>query len=192
MTSANPSVSGQLVTLTATVAPGDPGPGSGYPTGTVTFDDGSSVLGTATLSNGTASIITSSLSVGGHSLSASFAPGSSDPDFLASTSATLNQTVNQDGMVVTLSEPPTVTNPSLFGQPVTIDVSVAAAYPGSGTPSGSVVFQDGSTVLGTREPVRTALPVSPYPISRSERTRSRRITRETAISWRARARSTRR
>ncbi len=149
VSSANPSVFGQAVTLTATVAPGDPGPGSGYPTGTVTFDDGSSVLGSASLANGVASINVSALSVAGHSITASFSPGSTDPNFQASTSATLNQTVNQDGSEVTLSEPPGVTNPSQFGQPVTIDVTVAAAYPGSGTPSGSVLFDDGGTFLSS-------------------------------------------
>ena len=147
--SANLPVFGQAVTLTATVAPGDPGPGSGYPTGTVTFYDGSSVLGSASLSSGTASISTSALSVGPHSFSASFAPGSTDPDFLASTSTTLAQTVSQASTTVTLSEPPTVTNPSVFGQQVTINAAVTAVPPGSGTPGGSVVFKDGATVLAT-------------------------------------------
>ena len=125
---ANPPVFGQAATLMATVVPGDPGPGSGNPTGTVTFYDGSSVLGSASLSSGTASISTCTLSVGAHSFSASFAPRT-DPDFLASTSMTVAQTVSQASTTVTLSEPPTVTNPSVFGQQVTINAAVAAVPP---------------------------------------------------------------
>ena len=94
----------------------------------MTFSDGSSVLEAASVSNGIATFSVSALSVGPHSFSASFAPGSTDPDFLASTLTTLGQTVSQDCTVVTLSEPPTVTNPSVFGQPVTINATVTAAY----------------------------------------------------------------
>ena len=45
--SANPSVFGQSVTFTATVAAASPA--SGTPTGTVTFKDGATTLGTGTL-----------------------------------------------------------------------------------------------------------------------------------------------
>ena len=81
--SANPSVFGQAVTLTATVVPGHPGPGSGNPTGTVTFYDGSSPLHTTNLSliNGVATAVYSvnSLSLAGHSITASFSPGEPTP-----------------------------------------------------------------------------------------------------------------
>ena len=84
----NPSVSGQAVTFTATIAPVSPG--SGVPTGTVTVDDGSTLLGTVTLTNGTASFTTSSLAVGSHSIKAVYA---GDTNFKTSTSAVLNQVV---------------------------------------------------------------------------------------------------
>src|SRR5262245_47509046 len=45
--SANPSVVGQLVTFTATVA--SVAPGAGIPSGAVAFKDGSTTLGTGTL-----------------------------------------------------------------------------------------------------------------------------------------------
>src|SRR5262249_29246032 len=58
----NPSTPGQLVTFTATVSA--VAPGSGTPTGTVTFKDGAATLGTGMLSGGTATFATSSLSTG--------------------------------------------------------------------------------------------------------------------------------
>src|SRR2546430_1756972 len=62
----NPSVIGQAVTLTATVSPVPPAVGT--PTGTVTFNDGTTSLGTATPVNGTASLTISTLAVGSHPL----------------------------------------------------------------------------------------------------------------------------
>ena len=41
-------------------------------------------------------------------------------------------------------------NPSLFGQSVTFTAMVSAVSPGTGTPTGTVVFYDGATALGTR------------------------------------------
>ena len=72
-------------------------PGSGVPTGTVTFDDGSTVLGTVTLTSGTASFTTSSLAVGTHSIKAVYA---GDANFKTSTSAVLKQVVNSSSDVV--------------------------------------------------------------------------------------------
>ncbi len=71
----NPATPGQTVTLTASVTDEQ----TGYsPAGTVTFLDGSTVLGTAALSaNHTATLTTSSLSVGTHSLTASWVSTSS-------------------------------------------------------------------------------------------------------------------
>src|SRR5206468_7091722 len=62
----NPSVFGQAVTLTATVAPvlADPL----VATGSVTFKDGATTLGTVALVNGSASLVTSALAAGSHSL----------------------------------------------------------------------------------------------------------------------------
>lgn len=70
-TSRTPAPRGQTVTFTATVF-GEPG--GGTPTGTVTFKDGTKVLGVVTLSNGVASFSTSALSVGTHTISAVYSP----------------------------------------------------------------------------------------------------------------------
>ena len=68
--SANPSVFGVSVTFTATVTASDPG--SGTPTGTVTFMDGTTLLKTVNLSGGSASFSTSKLAIGSHSITANY------------------------------------------------------------------------------------------------------------------------
>lgn len=134
--SANPSTAGQSVTITATVTSG-----SGTPTGTVQIRDGSTVLSTNTLTNGKASLVTSSLATGTHTITAAYTGNSS---FLASTSAAVVQTVTSStGTTTSLSSS---LNPSTVGQAVTLTGTVWAA---SGSPTGSVVFKDGSTVLAT-------------------------------------------
>ena len=105
--SANPSVSGQSVTYTASVTAN--APGSGTPTGTVTFQDGGVNIAACinqALVAGTATCGVSYPSAGSHSISAVY---SGEPNFLASTSATLTQTVDQD---------PTTTALSSSGQPI--------------------------------------------------------------------------
>ncbi|MGD0464871.1 MAG: Ig-like domain repeat protein, partial [Tepidisphaeraceae bacterium] len=142
--SANPSVFGQSVTFTATVAA--TAPGAGTPTGTVTFEDGSTTLGTGTLDgSGQTTLSTSALSVGSHSIAVVYG---GDTNFTTSTSSPLTQTVDQDG---TSSSVSSSANPSVFGQSVTFTATatVTANVPGSGTPTGTVTFEDGSTTLGT-------------------------------------------
>src|SRR5207302_1670865 len=66
--SANPSVSGQLETFTATVS--SVTGTAGVPTGSVTFTVDGVAQPTVPLSNGQATFSTSTLGVGGHSISA--------------------------------------------------------------------------------------------------------------------------
>jgi len=88
--SANPSVSGQSVTFTATVTAKSPG--AGTPTGTVTFKDGSSTLGTGILDgSGQATFTTSALAVGSRSITAFYG---GDANFNRGTSPKFTQTVN--------------------------------------------------------------------------------------------------
>jgi hypothetical protein len=86
--SVSPSTVNQSVTFTATVTV--QAPGSGTPTGSVTFKDGSTTLGTGTLGSGTATFSTSSLTIGTHSITAVYG---GDPNFAGSTSAALTQNV---------------------------------------------------------------------------------------------------
>ena len=76
------------MTFTATVKAVSPG--SGTPTGTVTFMDGSTTLRTRTLTGGVATFTTSSLPIGTHSIKVVYG---GDTNFKSSTSAVLNQVV---------------------------------------------------------------------------------------------------
>jgi hypothetical protein len=78
----NPVPFGSAVTLTVAVPPGA--------TGTVTFDDGTTVLGTATITGNTASLITSALAVGTHLITAIY---NGDTNFTAANSVVLSQVV---------------------------------------------------------------------------------------------------
>jgi hypothetical protein len=87
--SLNPSGVGQLVTLTATVTTTS---GSQTATGTVSFEDGSSILATSALNgSGVATYATSNLTAGQHSVTAAY---SGDANNASSTSVVLTQTVN--------------------------------------------------------------------------------------------------
>ena len=102
VSSANPSVFGESVTFTATVTAN--APGSGIPTGTVTFLDGSTTLGTGTLNgSGIATFSTSALTVGSHSITVVYG---GDTDFTTSTSSALTQVVNQDATTSAVFPPP--------------------------------------------------------------------------------------
>jgi hypothetical protein len=141
--SANPSAFGQTVTFTATVAAVSPGAGTA--TGTVSFFDGTTLLGSGTLSNGSATLSTSSLPVGS-SFSITAVYNAEDTNFLTSTSSAVNQVVNQASTTTALTSS---TNPSVFGQSVTFTATVSAVSPGAGTATGTVSFFDGTTLLGT-------------------------------------------
>ncbi len=129
------------MTLTATV--GITAPGSGTPTGTVTFKDGNTKLGTAKVNgSGTATLNAKALSTGAHTITASYG---GDKNFAAG-SSTLAQTVDQAATNTTLTAKP---SPSSFGQSVTFTVTVSSVAPGCGKPTGIVTFLDGTSTLGT-------------------------------------------
>ena len=131
---ANPSTSGQSVTFTATVTAA-----AGTPTGTVTFSDGSTVLGPGTLSGGKATYTTSALSVGTHPITAGYAGDTNDD---VSTSNVVMQVVNsKNSAKVTLSSS---LNPSVYGQSVTFTATIS---PSAAT--GTVQFQIDGTNFGS-------------------------------------------
>jgi hypothetical protein len=128
--SANPSLYGASVTLTAAVAPASA-------TGTVQFLDGTTVLGSVALTSGSAALTISTLVPGSHSLTAIYSGDANDP---SSTSPVLTQTVNKAAASVVLVSS---LNPSTTGQTVTFTATVS---PSSAT--GTVQFLDGSNNLG--------------------------------------------
>ncbi len=135
------SVYGQLVRFTAKV--GASTPGNGTPTGSVVFYDGTTVLGTATLSGGKATLKTRAVFVGSQPITAVY---QGDSTFAQSTSPVLTQTVSQDATATKLSSSAAT---AVYGEPVTFTATVKANSPGSGTPTGSATFYDGTTELGS-------------------------------------------
>src|SRR5208283_3436582 len=125
-TSLSPLPRKQSVTFTATVASN--APGSGTPTGTITFYDGTSTLGPAVLVNGQASICTSALSVGDHSITAVY---SGDANFTTSTSAALTQTILSIAPTITASGNSTVYAGSIY------TLNLLAQYPAT-NPNGQI------------------------------------------------------
>ncbi len=115
--SLNPAASGQSVTLTAIVAPAG---GSGSPTGSVNFLDGSNVVGVVPLSGGGALFTTSALSVGNHNLTASY---SGDNSFAGSSSVPLAEVVNAAPFTVSASGTGSATVSA--GQPAQYQLTLA-------------------------------------------------------------------
>jgi hypothetical protein len=90
--SANPSVLGQSIILTATIHSSLNATGIAIPTGTIKFQDGTSQLGTQTLDgNGVASMAIDTLTIGEHDITAVY---SGDSNFNPATSGFLTQVVN--------------------------------------------------------------------------------------------------
>ncbi|SEG94994.1 Ig-like domain (group 3), partial [Actinacidiphila yanglinensis] len=81
--------------------------------------------------------------VGSHNLTAVY---SGSAQFTGSTSPIDTQTVTKANTAANLASAP---NPSTFGQLVTFTAMVTAVPPGAGTPTGTVSFFDGATLLGT-------------------------------------------
>ncbi len=163
--SANPSAPGQQVTFTATVAAVPPG--SGTPSGQVTFADGTTVIGQVPLNaSGIATFSTSSLQTGSHTLTAVYA---SDTNFAASMGSVLQSVQTSTGATATsaTSSP----NPSTFGQSVTFTSTTTSS---TGVPLGMVTFTEGSTVWASNVTVNgsgqasfstAALPVGGHTIT---------------------------
>ncbi len=126
-------VVGQTVTLTATVSADVPG--SGTPTGTVTFSDDGGTLcdGPVTLAGGIASCTVSYPSVTTDDFSADY---SGDSNF-SSSSGTSSVTVGQASTSTTIS--PSDAAP-VVGEPVIYTATVSVNPPGAGTPTGTVDF----------------------------------------------------
>jgi hypothetical protein len=155
--SPNPSTFGQSVTFTATVTSG-----VGTPTGSVTFRDGTTGLGSGTLNaSGQATFNTSALSVGNHSITAVY---DGDTNYVASTSATLTQTVN---------EPPSITSAnntsfsigSAGSFTITTNGYPAPALSETGALPTGVAFIDSGNGTATLSGTPAAGTVGTYPIT---------------------------
>ena len=124
---------GTDLTFTATVSP--------TAAGTVTFKDGSTVLGTGPVASGTATFSTVGLSGGAHSVTAAFVP--TDPTaFAGSTSDATSVTVTAVDTTTSLAV--NTAGPVEKGHSVTLTATVNPS-----NAMGSVTFFNGATSLGT-------------------------------------------
>lgn len=125
---------------------------NGNATGTITFKSGTSTLGTAAIaSNGVAELQTTQLPGGTDSLTAVF-PG--DASFQASTGAPLSFSVTPAVTTMSLSVLPPIQT-FTAGTAISFNVNFSTDSAGA-APTGTVTFQNGSTVVGTATVTGTA------------------------------------
>ena len=143
--SANPSVLGQPVTFTATVAVKSPG--ASTPSGTMTFKQGATVLASGVpVIGGVATFTTSSLAQGANSITAVY---SGDTNEAASTSAAVSEKILSATTV-------SLTSSSLSATAGTVTYTATLSdVAGTGTPTGTVSFYYGTNSTDRhREPGR--------------------------------------
>ncbi len=141
VSSLNPSNYGIPVTFTATVMSTATSPA----TGTVTFLDNGVSIGSGTLGGnpGKATFTISTLIVGTHPITVTYAGDSYNMG--SSSTAPLNQVVQQAATVTTVAATPT---PGIAGLPETISATVQLLS-GSAPLAGTVTFTSGTTTLGS-------------------------------------------
>src|SRR5207302_1895540 len=135
------STFGEPVTLTATVdSPDSPS----TPTGTVTFRDGTTVLGTTAVDGaGVASLTTGAIATGSRTLTAQYNGAAGLIGSYAAGSTSTGHNVGAD--TATLDLVSSSTNVE-YTDPVTFTATVTGT--GGATPTGTVTFHIGATVLG--------------------------------------------
>ncbi len=133
---------GTAITLDAAVTAS----GGGEPSGTVSFNSGSTLLGSGTLdSSGKASLTLSTLAAGTYAITASYA---GDAANAASTSAAVTVTVTGQSAILTQTTVSSAHASRLQGLPLAIEATVKPAS-GAVVPTGAVAFVDGTTALGS-------------------------------------------
>ncbi len=140
--SQDPAILGVSVTFTATVTT----TGTDQPTGTITFNDGTTLLGTGTLStvsgSQVATFATSTLALGTHSITAVYGGDANNSD---SASTVLTQYIT--GSTTTHTTVMSSQNPAPLLGLVTFTATVTTT--GTHAPTGIVTFNDGATAIGT-------------------------------------------
>jgi hypothetical protein len=170
--SPNPSTVGQAVAFTATLT----GEYGGTATGTVTFSNGSTVLGSAPLNGDVASLSDSSLAAATYNVVAAYA---GDSNFQASSSAAVAQVVNAatvPGFPLTASPSSLTMQPGGQGT-VTLTVTPSdgfnseVSFACSGLPSGaSCTFSPATVTPTTSAAVTTSLTIAAGTNSAASRT----------------------
>ena len=151
--SQNPSVTGQPVAFTATVTAN--APGSGTPTGSVTFYDqttaanltcaeGAQPIALGVTAQAVCTPTFAAVTAGDHII----AMYSGDANFTASNSSAVVQVVTKASTTTTVGAD---NNPSVVGQAVTFTATVGVTAPGSaigGNPTGTVTFKSQGATIG--------------------------------------------
>jgi hypothetical protein len=140
----DPSVVGQSYTVNVTVA------GTGTPTGTVDVADGTGATCMITLASGSGSCALTSTSAGAKTLSATYVPTGG---FTASSDTEAHQVNAANTTLAIASDNP---EPSVVGQAVAVNFTLAVSAPGAGTPTGTVTV----TVSGGAETCNATLPAT--------------------------------
>lgn len=133
--SANPSATGQTITITATVNVSNPAAIKGN----VAFLDNGAKLGTANVTNGVATL-TVKLQTGTHPVTAQF---SGDDSYSPSASRALLQQVEPVTSTLTLTSS---ANPSVLGQEITLTSQISAS--GDAPLTGTMQFLDNRELIG--------------------------------------------
>jgi hypothetical protein len=139
--SLNPAPYGSSATLKATVD--SVAPSVLTPTGTVTFREGETVLAIVPLSaGGVAKYALKTVAPGSYEVTATYNGG----DGFEGSKSALTQTIVKASTELTLASSK---NPAPKGSTGTLKATVKALAPGGGTPTGTVTFREGETVLAT-------------------------------------------
>ena len=139
--SPEPSVTGGTVTFNVSVSANSPGAAVAPTTvtGSVTVSDGGTNTCIATLTAGAGSCTIAFPHPGNFSMTGSY---SGDTNFNASSTAPMLHQVNKADTTTTISSD--LPDPSVKGEAVTVNFSVAVTAPGAGTPTGNVTVSDGT------------------------------------------------
>ncbi len=131
VSSANPSLVGQSVTVIATVLPS-------FATGTIVFKDGNSTLGSSSVNGGVAMYTTSAFTAGTHHLVAVY---NGNSNLSPSASPAITQTVTKAATGLSLTSS---LNPANYGQTVVLTATISPP-----TPTGSITFKNGTSPIGS-------------------------------------------
>ncbi len=129
------------VTFTATITPST-ATTAPTPTGTITFTDGAANLGSSAVSASAASFTTSTLVAGSHTITATY---SGDTLYTGSSANLVQKVIGPPNIQLVSS-----LNPSTPNANVTFTVTVTSS---AGTPTGTVIFNDGTTALSVALPI---------------------------------------
>ncbi len=136
----NPAPYGYAGNLKATVKA--LAPGTGTPTGTVTFGEGATTLATVSLVSGSAQLPLKTLAPGNHEITATY-NGAANYE---TSGSVINQAILKAATQLTLTS---AKNPAPYGYAGNLKATVKALAPGTGTPTGTVTFGEGATTLAT-------------------------------------------